>query len=248
MVCSGVCREPKSIHHHHLGKCKRGLSKRWAWPERRQLGQKGPPRVNFCFAPVAVRCGGIGPDPPRKGPRPWKGPISPEKAQFSRKDFPLIFSENLGLKPPIVSPRLDFQNHQPESKKRKSSEWNSGSVPTPTVDMEKLEKLANHIYHSDSLACQGHFREEGCCGGGRYFDFPWRGRGGLEKKIVSLWFGFFEKSAYATDFLGDNIQGHCWGQWKRQNNLVGTFWTHVLRPTQGGLKWRKVAWSGLRVA
>ena len=44
-------------------------------------------------------CGGIGPDRPRKGPTgPEKAPISPEKARFPRKDFPPIFSENLGLK------------------------------------------------------------------------------------------------------------------------------------------------------
>ena len=47
---------------------------------------------------------------------------------------------------------------------------------TPTVDMEMVEKLAKPllfiIYHSDSFACQGHFREEGRCGGGRHFDFP----------------------------------------------------------------------------
>ena len=29
-----------------------------------------------------------------------------------------------------------------------------------------------YIYHSGSLACKGHFREEGRYGGGRYFDFP----------------------------------------------------------------------------
>ena len=35
---------------------------------------------------------------------------------------------------------------------------------------EMLVKLAkSHICHSDSLACQGHFREEGRYGGGRYF-------------------------------------------------------------------------------
>ena len=42
--------------------------------------------------------------------RPEKAPIRPEKARFSRKDFCPIFSENLGLKPPFVSPRLDFPN------------------------------------------------------------------------------------------------------------------------------------------
>ena len=40
-------------------------------------------------------------------------PICPEKARFSRKDFPPIFSENLGLKPPFVSPPLDFPNRDP---------------------------------------------------------------------------------------------------------------------------------------
>ena len=30
---------------------------------------------------------------------PEKAPISPEKARFPRKDFPPIFSENLGLSP-----------------------------------------------------------------------------------------------------------------------------------------------------
>ena len=39
---------------------------------------------------------------------PEKVPICPEKARFRRKDFPPIFSENLGLKPPFVSPPLDF--------------------------------------------------------------------------------------------------------------------------------------------
>ena len=39
---------------------------------------------------------------------PEKAPIRPEKARFSRKDFCPIISEKLGLKPPFVSPRLDF--------------------------------------------------------------------------------------------------------------------------------------------
>ena len=44
---------------------------------------------------------------------------------------------------------------------------------TAMVDMEMLKKTRKIISnHSDSLACQGHFREEGRCGGGRYFDFP----------------------------------------------------------------------------
>ena len=74
------------------------------------MGQKGPFRGKFCSSLVAAGCGGIGPDRPRKGPGPEKAPICPEKARFSRKDLPPIFSENLGLKPPFVSPRLDFPN------------------------------------------------------------------------------------------------------------------------------------------
>ena len=47
---------------------------------------------------------------PEKAPvGPEKAPIRPEKARFSRSP---IFSENLGLKPPFVSPRLDFPNSQ----------------------------------------------------------------------------------------------------------------------------------------
>ena len=45
---------------HSSGKSKRGL--------RRQLGQKWPFRGNFCSSPVAVGCGGICPNQPRKGP------------------------------------------------------------------------------------------------------------------------------------------------------------------------------------
>ena len=85
-----------------------------AWPERRQLGQKGPFRGTFSSSPVAVGCGGIGPDRPRKGPdRPRKGPNQPRKGPISQKGFPPDFSENLGLKPPFVSPPLDFPNCSP---------------------------------------------------------------------------------------------------------------------------------------
>ena len=38
--------------------------------------------------------------------------ISPEKARFSRKDFCPIFSENLRLKPPFVSPPLRFSQQR----------------------------------------------------------------------------------------------------------------------------------------
>ena len=43
----------------------------------------------------------IGPEKAPTGPE--KAPISPEKARFPRKDFPPIFSENLGLKPPFFT-------------------------------------------------------------------------------------------------------------------------------------------------
>ena len=54
----------------------------------------------------------IGPEKTPRGPE--KAPTSPEKARFPRKDFPPIFSENLGLKPPFVSPRLDFPKKSQE--------------------------------------------------------------------------------------------------------------------------------------
>ena len=71
----------------------------------------GPKRAlsgQFLLFPRGCGCGGIGPEKAPIGPE--KAPICPEKARFPRKDFPLIFSENLGLKPPFVSPRLDFPN------------------------------------------------------------------------------------------------------------------------------------------
>ena len=77
-------------------------------------GQKeGPFRGNLCSSPVAVGFGGIGPNQPAIGPE--KAPIRPEKARFSREDFCPIFSETLGLKPPFVSPRLDFPNRSSET-------------------------------------------------------------------------------------------------------------------------------------
>ena len=54
-----------------------------AWPERRQLGRKGPFQVDLCSSPVAVRCGGIGPVGPEKAPiGPGKALISPERPDF----------------------------------------------------------------------------------------------------------------------------------------------------------------------
>ena len=108
------------------GKSKRGLTNGGlaAKPERGESGQKGPFRGNFCASPVAVGCRGIGPDRPRKGPdRPWSGANSPRKGpifqEVAFKDFRPIFSENLGLKPPFVSPCLDFPKETDSEKSAK---------------------------------------------------------------------------------------------------------------------------------
>ena len=60
------------------GKSKRGLSKRG-------LGPKGA----FLRHPMAVKCGGIGADQPRKGPdRSWKNPNQPRKDPVFQGRFP----------------------------------------------------------------------------------------------------------------------------------------------------------------
>ena len=72
--------------------------------------------------PRAVRCGGIGPDWPRKTRTGReKAPISPEKARFSKAD-------KLQLKPPFVSPRYIFQmfeNGEGGLGRNGGSEWGS---------------------------------------------------------------------------------------------------------------------------
>ena len=73
-----------------------------AWPERREWGPKRAVSGQFLLFPVAVW--GAEELVPMIGPE--KAPIGPEKARFASKDFPLPFSENLGLKPPFVGPRL----------------------------------------------------------------------------------------------------------------------------------------------
>ena len=82
------------------GKSKRGLSKRGLGPKGANWAKKGLFGGNFCSSPVAMGCGGIGPDRPRK----------PKKTRFPRKDFPRFSLRILGLKPPFVSPQLDFPN------------------------------------------------------------------------------------------------------------------------------------------
>ena len=82
-----------------------------AWPERRQLGQKGPFGGNFCSSPWLWGAEELVPIGPEKAPiDPEKAPICTEKARFPGKDIPPIFSEKLGLKPRFVSPRLDCPN------------------------------------------------------------------------------------------------------------------------------------------
>ena len=65
----------------------------WSRPAGKKEPLVAPPFIHAhthtpSGLPLAVRCGGIGPDRPPKAPiGPEKAPISPEKAQFSRKDF-----------------------------------------------------------------------------------------------------------------------------------------------------------------
>ena len=91
----------------NLGNPNGGLSKGGLSPKGANRAKKGPLRGNFCSSPVG--CWGaeeLVPIGPEKAPTsPEMAPIHPEKA---RKDFPPIFSENLGLKPPFASPPLDF--------------------------------------------------------------------------------------------------------------------------------------------
>ena len=51
-------------------------------------------------------------------------------------------------------------------------------------------------------------------------------------------FEFFRGLGVCRATSGSQIQGPCWGH---GNPLLGTFWTNVLRPTQGGLEWLEVA-------
>ena len=78
-----------------------GLSKQGLGPKGTKLGQKGPFLGQCLLFARAVRIGGIGPEGPN---RPRKASISPEKARFFQGRISPIFSENLGLKPPLVSP------------------------------------------------------------------------------------------------------------------------------------------------
>ena len=90
-------------------KSKGGLSKRGLGPKGANWAKKGPFGAISPLPPWRWGAEESVPIGPEKAPiGPEKDPISPEKARFPRKDFPPIFSENLGLKPPFVSPPLDF--------------------------------------------------------------------------------------------------------------------------------------------
>ena len=88
------------------GAHKRGLS-----PKGANRAKTGPFGAISALPPWLWGAEELVPISPEKAPTSREmSPICPEKARFSRKDFPPIFSENLGLKPPFVSPRLDFPN------------------------------------------------------------------------------------------------------------------------------------------
>ena len=93
------------------GKSKGGLSKGGLGPKGANWAKKGPFGAISALPPWLWGAEELVPIGPEKAPiGPEKVPICPEKARFRRKDFPPIFSENLGLKPPFVSPPLDFPN------------------------------------------------------------------------------------------------------------------------------------------
>ena len=91
------------------GKSNGGLSKGGLGPKGANWAKKGPFGAISALPPWLWGAEELVPIGPEKAPiGPEKVPICPEKARFRRKDFPPIFSENLGLKPPFVSPPLDF--------------------------------------------------------------------------------------------------------------------------------------------
>ena len=105
-------------------KSKGGLSKGGLGPKGANWAKKGPFGAISALPPWVWGAEELGPIGPEKAPTgPEKVPISPEKARFPWKDFPPIFSENLGLKPPFVSPRLDFPNFIC------NPVWSSGTIP-----------------------------------------------------------------------------------------------------------------------
>ena len=88
-----------------------GLSKGGLSPKGANRAKTGPFRAISALPPWLWGAEELVPIGPEKAPTSHEmAPICPEKARFTRKDFPPIFSDNLGLKPPFVSPPLDFPN------------------------------------------------------------------------------------------------------------------------------------------
>ena len=84
---------------------------------------------------------------PDKAPIDPGGPISPEKARFSRADFPLIFSENLGLKPPFVISKINPTGPPPlycgfGRLLEKQKQW-TGGIYTLAGDASQTMKLCD---------------------------------------------------------------------------------------------------------
>ena len=83
-----------------LGKSKWGLSKRGLGPKGANWAKKGPFGASSALRPWLWGAEELVPISPGKAPiGPEKSLIYPEKDRFPRKDFPPIFSENLGLEP-----------------------------------------------------------------------------------------------------------------------------------------------------
>ena len=106
------------------GKSKGGLSKGGLGPKGANWAKKGPFGAISALPPWLWGAEELVPIGPEKAPiGPEKVPIWTEKARFRRKDFHPIFSENLGLKPPFVSPPLDFPQKKnkeiPKSEEKK---------------------------------------------------------------------------------------------------------------------------------
>ena len=113
---SSLCR----FSSFYLGNPNGGLAK-GGLARKGPIGPKRALSGQFLLPPWLWGAEELVPIGPEKAPTsPEMAGVCPEKARFSRKDFPPIFSENLGLKPPFVSPPLDF----PTSISRKTATRN----------------------------------------------------------------------------------------------------------------------------
>ena len=105
------------------GKSKWGLSKRGLSLKGANRAKKGPFGAISALPPWLWGAKELVLIGPEKAPTsPEMAPIWPEKARFSRKDFPPIFSENLGLKPPVCEPPFGFSSQgekPPKIRKKK---------------------------------------------------------------------------------------------------------------------------------